>query len=103
MGEVEASIFLGNSLIGGGGMGEKERAVPWEGRPGRAERVGGRAAACGSGIIGDEADDGLFEFAGELEGHFLGVVFGDGGAGVFAAVEGFVEGEAEGEGAVDAA
>lgn len=91
MGEVGASIFLGNSLIGGGGMGEKERAVPWGGRPGRAEPGGGPAAACGSGIIGDEADDGLFEIAGEFEGHFLGVVFGDWGTGVFAAVEGFVE------------
>jgi hypothetical protein len=38
MGEVEASIFLGNSLIGGGGMGEK--SGPSLRRDGPEERSG---------------------------------------------------------------
>ncbi len=94
----EPRVFLSNS-VGSLGIGVRRgKHFPRE-FPESARWDGGG----GLWLVGVEADDGLFEFAGEFEGHFLGVVFGDWGTGVFAAVEGFVEGETEGESAVDAA
>lgn len=51
---------------------------------------------------GGELDDGLFEFAGEFEGHLFRVVLAHRCAGVFGAVERLVEREAERQRALDA-
>jgi hypothetical protein len=51
---------------------------------------------------GGEFDDGLFQITGEFKGHLLRVVFADGSAGVLAAVESFIQREAEWQGALNA-